>query len=43
MRYQVFVRRQPELMEKVKKLEEKIENIKKILEEHYGEEISKND
>lgn len=43
MRYQVFIRKQPELMEKVKKLEEEIENIKKILEEHYGEEISKND
>ncbi|HOV21741.1 MAG TPA: UDP-3-O-(3-hydroxymyristoyl)glucosamine N-acyltransferase [bacterium] len=43
MRFQVFVRKQPELNERIKKIEEKIENLKKILEHLYGEEISKND
>jgi UDP-3-O-[3-hydroxymyristoyl] glucosamine N-acyltransferase len=43
MRLQAYSRRQPELIEKLKKLEEKIEKTEKRLKDIYGEDETEND
>ena len=42
MRFQAYIRKQPELIEKVKRLEEKIEKLEARLREIYGEENPEN-